>query len=231
MNRIFIGFDPRQLVSYTTLCTSIITRTDTPVAITPLVLHQLPLRRSGLTPFTFSRFLVPWLCHFQGWALFLDADIFLRADINDLFSLANGKHAVMVSKNKLKFEWASVMLFNCGHPDNEILTPEYIEDAHKLHGIEWTQNVGDLPSEWNCLIGYDAPSKDTKLVHYTQGVPAWPETDNSPFANEWKEDARVSVHADSWDSIMGNSVHAKPVLERRFREHGIDTHALEDLRA
>src|SRR3972149_2649516 len=102
-NRIFVGWDPRQVVSYTALCTSIITRTEYPVAITPLVPHHLPLRRSGLTPFTFSRFLVPWLCNYEGWALFLDADILVLGDVSELFAQVNDKYAVMVVKNKMRF--------------------------------------------------------------------------------------------------------------------------------
>ena len=120
--KIFIGYDGRQPISYTVLQSSIIRRTSEPVSIAPLVLKTLPIKRQGLTPFTFSRFLVPHLCHYEGWALFLDIDILLLDDISKLFRLADDKYAIMVSKNEHKFEWASVMLFNCGHPANKSLT-------------------------------------------------------------------------------------------------------------
>ena len=137
MNRVFIGYDHRQPISYQVLQHSIVTRSSKPVSITPLILPQLPLRRQGLTPFTFSRFLVPYLCDYQGWALFLDLDMLVRDDISELFALADDKFAAMVSKNEHRFEWASAILFNCSHRANRILTPEYIETARKLHGIEW----------------------------------------------------------------------------------------------
>lgn len=71
-NRIFIGFDHRQWCSFTALATSIIERASQPVSIIPLILGTLPIGRTGLTPFTYTRFLVPWLCGFKGTALFLD---------------------------------------------------------------------------------------------------------------------------------------------------------------
>jgi len=62
--RIFIGYDHRQAVAYNVLQFSLFRRSSRPLSISPLVLPTLPMTRQGLTPFTFSRFLVPWLCDF-----------------------------------------------------------------------------------------------------------------------------------------------------------------------
>ena len=213
MNRVFIGYDHRQPISYQVLQHSIVTRSSRPVSITPLILPQLPLKRQGLTPFTFSRFLVPHLCHYYGWALFLDLDMLVLDDISKLFALADEKYAVLVSKNEYRFEWASAILYNCGHPANQILTPEYIETARKLHGIEWCapELVGDLPREWNHLVGYDPKRPDAKLVHYTQGIPAFPETKTSEYSEEWHQELKICNSAMSWETLMGGSVHATVV--------------------
>src|ERR1700741_4365040 len=96
---IFIGYDHRQAVPYNGLQFSLYRRSSRPRSISPLVLPTLPMKRQGLTPFTFSRFLVPWLCDYQGWALFLDIDFLALADIAELFALADDRHAAMVSKN------------------------------------------------------------------------------------------------------------------------------------
>ncbi len=231
MNPIFIGFDGRQVVSYTVLQTSIVTRTDKPVAITPLIINQLPLKRTGLTPFTFSRFLVPHLCHYEGLALFLDADILVLDDIDKLFQIATAdpSKAVWVRQSHMRFEWASVMLFNCGHPDNRRLSPEYIETADKLHGIGWTDAIGDLPPEWNHLVGYDPPRADAKLVHFTQGVPAWPETEGTEYSDLWRQEARVAMHAEPWAKLMGTSVHAIPVIRRLVAQGKMDPEILDKL--
>ena len=215
--------DPRQVIAFTVAACSIIDATKTPVAISPLVYQTLPLTIGGLTPFTWSRFLVPWLCNYEGWALFLDADTFARGDINDLFALANDECAVMVSDaatGNLAFERAAVMLFNCAHPDNKILTPELVnaqKDEGKrigLHACKWTQNVGTFPGGWNHLVHYMPPDPDAPLVHFTQGVPCWPETKDSEHAAEWQQTAQKAFTAQPWETLMGNSVHARPVMER-----------------
>lgn len=208
--QIFIGYDHRQPVSFQVLVQSIISKSSKPVSITPIIITQLPYKRTGLTPFTFSRFLTPWLCDFQGWALFIDIDIILMDDIAKLFELADDRYVVQVSKNRITYEWASVMLFNC--EKNRILTPEYCETANGLHTISWCNpdEVGDIPNEWNHLVGYDKPRKDAKLVHYTQGVPCFNETIDSEWSEEWHNTHRYVNFAHPWIELMGNSKHALP---------------------
>jgi hypothetical protein len=216
MLKVFIGFDPRQPVSYNVLQQSIFTRSSKPISITPLVIEQLPITRVGLTPFTYSRFLVPYLCNYEGWALFLDIDMLLNDDIAELFDYADDQYAVMVSKNEKKFEWASAMLFNCAKC--KVLTPEFIENPPNdengksigLHTIEWVkpEEVGDLPREWNHLVGYDEPRNYAKLIHYTQGVPCFKETITSEYAEKWHDEHQYLNHAQPWEELMGNSVHA-----------------------
>ena len=217
MLRIFIGYDPRQPVSYNVLQDSIVANSSQPVAITPLVLKTLPITRKSLTEFTFSRFLVPYLCNYEGWGLFLDADIVLRGDIAELFNFANDQYAVMVSKNVHKFEWASVMLFNCAK--NKILTPEYVDDVNTqgLHGINWcdASEVGELPGEWNHLVGYDPPRSDAKLVHYTQGVPYFEETARCEYAPAWLHYHKHMNSSVPWVDFMGTSVHTKRLANGR----------------
>lgn len=221
MLKIFIGWDPRQPVSYHVLAHSIMENSSCPVAISPLRIETLPLERTGLTPFTFSRFLVPYLCDFKGHALFLDADMLCLGDITELFTVAEDKPAWVV-KNPIKFEWASLILFNCGHVSNEILTPEYIEKAKSLHKLDWLEEyeVGELPQEWNFCVGYDEHREDQKLIHFTQGVPVWPETygPGREYDELWVTYAKSLVSAKPWVELMGNSVHARPVVERLYRE-------------
>lgn len=222
MIRVFIGYDPRQKVTYNVLQQSIIDHASVPVSITPLVLPTLPIERQGLTPFTYSRFLVPYLCNFEGWALFLDADILLTDDIAKLFELKDDRYAVMVSKNNLKFEWASVMLFNCGHSGNRVLTPDYIEVAKSLHQIGWpgADEIGELPPEWNHLVGYDEPNPSAKLIHYTQGIPAFPETASCEHGEVWRKTAKSAMSTLPWEALMGNSIHAQPVYDRLKQQKG-----------
>src|SRR6185436_16452681 len=125
MLKVFIGYDDRQPLSANVLAHSINRRSSKPVSITMLDLKTLPIQRKGLTDFTYSRYLVPYLCNYEGWGLFLDSDMLVMADITELFELAKDEHSVMVVKNQMRFEWPSLMLFNA--EKCKTLTPKYVE--------------------------------------------------------------------------------------------------------
>ncbi len=213
--RIFIGIDPRQPIAFFALQASIIRKATQPVSITPLILSQLPIKRRGLTEFTYSRFLVPYLCGYAGNALFLDADMIVMDDVAKLFALYDDAYAVQVVKNSLKFEWPSMMLFNCEKCWE--LTIDFIENQNPF-AFTWGE-IGELPSEWNHLVGYDDPRIDAKLVHFTQGIPVFQETAECEYSDEWREEHKAMNSTVSWREIMGGSVHAEPVI-RRLIESG-----------
>lgn len=212
---IFIGYDQRQPVAFHVAAHSIQTRASRPVAVVRLQLDQLPVKRRGLTEFTYSRFLVPWLCGFQGLSLFVDADILCRADVAELFALAaqQPEADVLVVKNPRRFEWASLMLFNNARCRR--LTPDFVADAtNGLLDLKWATSIGALPAGWNQLVGYDAPNPQAKLVHFTQGVPCWPETADSEHAQEWLRMAECLASTVPFAELMGQSVHVDHVKQR-----------------
>jgi len=105
MIRIFIGYDSREAVAFSVLAHSIHRRASQPVAITPVMLSQLAgvfrRERNPLqsTDFSFSRFLAPWMCDYQGWAIFMDCDMLVREDIAKLWALRDERYAVQVVKH------------------------------------------------------------------------------------------------------------------------------------
>ncbi len=205
---LFLGYDQRQPIAFQVAAQSVWNHATCPVTITRLDLRTLPIKRKGLTTFTYSRFLAPWLSDFHGVSVFMDADVLVRGDVAELlaYPLAFPECPVHVVKGSRKFEWASVMVFN--NPRCTMLTPEYI-DAHWSHPLkfEWVDEVGQLPSEWNHLVGYDKPNPNAKLVHFTQGIPVWDETNDCEFADEWHRTLQQANSTCSFDAIMGASVH------------------------
>jgi hypothetical protein len=178
------------------------------------VLSQLPIKRRGLTEFTFSRFLVPYLCGFKGKAVFMDADMAVTGDIAELFE-HGGMNAVSVMMDQPKFEWASLMLFNCGACLR--LTPEFIDnEENKLFDFDWAPYVGSLPQEWNHCVGYAEPA-EAKLYHYTQGLPCFYETLGLPEDSIWNDERKAMLHSVPWKELMGRSIHAEPVLKRLYQ--------------
>ena len=105
MIRIFIGYDPREAVAYNVLSHSIQVRATQPVAITPINLSQLKDQmwrdRAGIqsTEFSFSRFLTPYLCNYEGWAIFMDCDMLCEDDIAKLWGLKNDKYSLFCVKH------------------------------------------------------------------------------------------------------------------------------------
>lgn len=211
--RVFIGYDPRQPIAFQVLAHSIWSRASLPVSITRLQLDQLPIKRVGLTEFTFSRYLVPYLCGYEGEAVFMDADMLCLTDIADLYWMCHNRlDSVSVVKNpKLRFEWPSLMFFNNAHC--KALTTDVIENGQP-QTLTWATSVGEIPSEWNHLIGYDEPRADAKIVHFTQGIPCFEETAGSEYEKQWVDTLESCNGTVTWKDIMGKSVHAKPVLER-----------------
>ena len=211
MIRVFIGYDSRETVAYNVLAHSINRHASAPVAITPVMLSQLEgvFRREKnplqSTEFSFSRFLAPWMCDYQGWAIFMDCDMLVREDIAKLWALRDDRYAVQVVKHthvpkeevkflgavQTKYEkknWSSVMLMNCAKC--KALTPEFVNTASgmELHQFKWLGNddlIGELPSKWNHLVAYDPHRTDASLLHYTIGGPWFKEYENTEYAAEW----------------------------------------------
>jgi hypothetical protein len=157
------------------------------------------------TEFAISRFLVPHLAQ-EGWALFMDCDVLARANLDRLFDLADPTKAVMVVKHDHqpaegtmmdgqaqtvypRKNWSSVMLFNVKHPANAALNVDLVNTVpgRDLHRFCWLGDgdIGELPPEWNYLVGVSDPSIDAKIAHFTLGVPSMEGHNNCQYANEW----------------------------------------------
>lgn len=226
MLKVFIGYDERQPIAYHVAQASILETASLPVSVTPLKLSQLPLERTGLTPFTWSRFLVPHLCGYQGFGLFMDLDVLVVDDLYKMLHEADHTKAVSTADTRPMFERAAVMLFNCGHPDNAVLTPDYIEKSDGLHKINWTQERGTLDNRWNHLVGYDAPTNDVGIIHYTMGIPPHAETHDCEHADKWMRMHKYMNSSESWMALMGNSVHAaKNVSGQILPRYKVQDHA------
>lgn len=206
--RIFIGYDPREAAAYHVAAHSILRRASLPVSTTPLALCNLtglyhrPHEPQQRTEFSFSRFLVPALCGFKGWALYMDSDVLVRCDVAELAARCNFdnwyqaafvvKHDYMPKDGAAaaypRKNWSSVILFN-----NELcrrLTPEYVNTASglELHRFQWLPDakIGALPREYNHLVGEYTPDPEAKIVHYTRGGPWQEEFADCEFGDAWR---------------------------------------------
>jgi lipopolysaccharide biosynthesis glycosyltransferase len=222
--RIYVGYDPREAAAYHVFCQSVMEKASRPCAFIPLhrpMLQDFDGQRDGTNAFIYSRFLVPYLENYRGWALFVDGDMVVRDDIAKLWDLRSENSfnkAVAVVKHEYKTRqprkyigtpmeaqnddyprknWSSVMLWNCGHSANMRLTPEVVRDSPGsfLHRFQWLadEQVGELPAEWNCLVG-EQDTSSAALLHYTAGVPGFTHYKNCDAAENWHRSRKRAMH-------------------------------------
>src|SRR6185312_12894549 len=166
---IYVGFDPREAACYHVFCQSVIERASIPVSFHPLhrpMLDNFDGQKDGTNAFIYSRFLIPHLQSYNGWALFFDGDMAMVNDVAELWALRDEfvvNKAVCVVQHDYKTRqprkylgtlmeadnldyprknWSSVMLWNCNHMANRILTPEFVREAPGsfLHRFSWLKD-------------------------------------------------------------------------------------------
>ena len=216
---IYIGYDTREDIAYQVSKFSILQRSKN-VSVIPLKLDDLKEKglywrgedKLGSTEFTFSRFLVPELNDYKGWALFCDCDIIFLEDINNLFNFKDDKYAVMcvqhdyTPKEETKMDgkqqilyprknWSSLVLWNCGHPSNQKISKELINNPETtgkyLHRFSWLKDeeIGAIPHYWNWLVGWYKEPNDgyPKAIHYTEGGPWFENYRDCDYHQNWKD--------------------------------------------
>ena len=222
--KVFVGYDPREDIAYQVCKHSIVSKQST-AEIKPLVQKDLrdkgwytrPVDKLASTEFTFTRFLVPELCNFEGWALFMDCDMILTTDIAELFAQADDRYAVMCVQHDYKPKegtkmdgqtqtvyprknWSSVMLINCGHPSNQHLNMDLVNSPEingaYLHRFSWLKDeeIGSLDYTWNYLVGVYDDIETPKLIHYTEGGPWFENYRNCEFHQLWKNELQEMMN-------------------------------------
>ena len=205
-HRIFIGYDPSQQIAFEVLEHSLHKHTSEPLDIRPIDADRLtdfdrPVDPLASTPFTYTRFLVPWLCDYEGIALFMDSDMLALGDISELFHLPMDGLALRVRQHDYRpaetekmggkvqtqyprKNWSSLMLMNC--PELRVWTKEAVETQtgawlHRFEPIP-DEKIGDISPEFNVLDRMTGP---TKLLHYTSGGPWLAGCENADHADLW----------------------------------------------
>lgn len=233
--RIFIGYDPREAATYHVLAQSIIEKSSIPVAMIPLhtpMLNNFDGQQDGTNAFIYSRFLVPELTDFRGWAIYCDSDMLFREDPAELWGLRDESKAVMVcphdyqtkvnrkaigtalegpNESYPKKNQSSMVLWNCEHPRNRVLTREFVASAggKTLHRFEWLggELIGSIPLEWNWLVGEYPFNPNVKLAHFTLGAPGFHYYRNCDYSHEWHK-------------VQDDALHMADLSEHSWRVYG-----------
>jgi lipopolysaccharide biosynthesis glycosyltransferase len=209
---LIVGFDQKESVAYHVFCQSVLEKSSIPVTFLPLADNTLNCYKEkhedGSNKFIYSRFLTPFLMDYVGWAIFADGDMICNDDIANLWEKRDETKAVMVVKHEYKTKqkqkylgnknedyprknWSSLVLWNCAHPKNKILSPNFIANSSGafLHRFSWLDDseIGELGKEWNWLAIEYPDNPSAKLIHYTLGTPCFKEYSDSPMSERWHE--------------------------------------------
>lgn len=186
---IFVGTDRSQLLAVAVLEFSIKRHTNHPVRVAPLLGLDLPepkdIRNGSRTNFSFTRFAIPELKDYEGLALYLDADMLVFQDIEEIWrfpmgdakvliqaSVDEGAHVSKLGAPAERKKQCSVMLMDCGRLDWRAagiisgLDGRYSYDQlmSQLCILDDKDIAYELPFRWNSLEHYD---ETTCLIHYT----------------------------------------------------------------
>ena len=216
--KVYVGWDSREDIAYQ-VCQHSIKRKDPDAEVIPL--KQNDMRQDGIytravdklasTEFTFSRFFIPYLNDYKGWAVFCDCDFVWRVPTTELEQYCDDSKAVVCVQHDYKPKesrkmdgqvqtvyprknWSSMVLWNCGHPKNKILTPELLnsESPKFLHRFSWLddEDIGSLPHVYNWLVGWYKEPQDgiPKILHYTEGGPWFDGYRECDYADVWKKE-------------------------------------------
>lgn len=212
---IYVGYDGRESAAYHVFCQSVLERSSIPVSFIPLNkanLQGFDGKRDGSNDFIYSRFLVPYLQNFKGWALYFDGDMVMLEDVARLWELRDQfafnfgaavvkhnyetKHTLKYIGTKMQSvnasyprkNWSSVVLWNCGHYANRCLLPDIISQSSGafLHRFSWLQDdqIGALPPEWNA-IAEEQDIAGASVIHYSLGVPGFEFYKHCDGADHW----------------------------------------------
>lgn len=227
----WIGFDPREAASFAVARSSMRRHMIAPIRARGLILSDLiarglykrPMeRRNGRlidllsvrpdydgsvsTEHANARFMVPFVAE-SGWALFCDADILFRANVDMLAKDLDPSKAVYCVKHiyepkpgvkmdgqlqtaYARKNWTSFLIWNVEHEANKRLTIDMANSlpGRDLHRLCWLEDdeIGELDPAWNWLVGHSDTSIEPKAVHFTEGTPDMPGYEQCPFSDEWR---------------------------------------------
>lgn len=211
--KVYVGTQVEQLLAVKVLEYSIKKYTERIVEIIPLYMAvesasiDIPIpsepKLRPHTPFSFQRFAIPQLNGFRGRAIYMDSDMQIFRDIDELWTW-NFDEAHLLSvyepPNSGRPPQFSVMVLNC-----EQLHWDVVDLVHQLEAGRWTyaqfvlemaaadKIASVLPTEWNDLERFT--EGQTALVHYTDmDQQPWLSTQN-PLASLWCQDLLEAVNA------------------------------------
>lgn len=187
--KIFVGCDPNDcdLEQMMVLDYSIAKHTKAPYEIVWMQLSKDPnsfwysdlKRKKGwdtslwVTPFSGFRWGIPAYCDYEGKAIYMDADMLVLSDIQDLWNHPFNEGSIMVAKGGEQIHRTCVALWDCAAAKKALPSIKRIKSKAKSHNRligmlrENPNLVTPFNDNYNCLDGEDLPVEEIKILHFT----------------------------------------------------------------
>lgn len=200
--RLFVGFDPKESVAYHVLCQSILRQSSIPVSITPLV--QAQLRAQGLytrprgptesTEFSLTRFLVPYLAGYQGWAVFLDCDMLFRCDAVELWHAIENASS-LDARGEQESRWSTTRF----GPPKSVLVCQH--DYTPREGVKFGGHVQTVypRKNWSSLMAFNADRCRALTPEYVNSA-----TGLQLHRFQWTTDAEIGSLPVEFNHLVGD---------------------------
>jgi len=231
--RVFVACTEAERLPMQVLAHSIRATSSVPVEVAAIHDFQRPipmpreLRNRPRTPFSFQRFLIPELCGYRGRAIYLDADMQVFHDIDELWSHPmEGNALLTVSEgNSGRRGQFSVILLDCERLRWRVEDIVAGLDEGRFTYEQLMQEMCIAPEvgrvlspAWNSLERYE-PGR-TRLLHYTDmDTQPWIFADH-PLGHLWLDGLRRALAAGAVDrAFVERAVslgHVRPSLLRQL---------------
>jgi hypothetical protein len=222
--RVFVGTEAKTLVPYLVLRHSIVSRTNQAVEVVEMGDFDpwvVPPDVHQGTGFSLRRWMIPQACHFQGTALYLDADQIVLADIAELWRYRehgrtiaccyrpDKSSAMLTGVSDSPVPQTSVMVINCDRCDPAAWDVRAIFGRIRaagpprssaavrvyqevMHGRLVSDEPFPLDPRWN---EFNALQADSKLLHYTiEWQQPWYQPDH-PLSALWEAELVRAIAA------------------------------------
>ncbi len=147
-----------------------------------------------------ARFLVPMLCDYDGWAVFMDGDVLVRADIAALFALADPTKAIQVVQHQDPVRWRDVEKVEAEELI-QLLTPRVKMTGH--------QQTTYARKNWSSVMLVNAGHSANRALTVAL-VNSVPGRDLHRFC--WLDDDLIGALPARWNVLIGEETDPDPAI-------------------
>ena len=171
MIRCYVGYDPRDDNAYKVCTRSLRKNASVPVEIIPL--YDWELRKKGI--------------YYRGYRMDGSGQMYDDKDNRPFSTQFSFTRFTVPLLEDYGSEWVMFMDADMMWRSDITIYCANNMSGEWLHSLVWMreEDIGELPEEWNYLVGYSNPDINPKIVHHTLGTPDMRMKCSTEYQEEW----------------------------------------------